>query len=144
MLLIGYAYFQYDRGFLNKALEYFDQAYEVCIRTRGEEDQRTVLILNNLGTVNRKKGNNENALRYFREAERLGENFPSSQDLAYVHLNLGYINLEQDMLAEARRHCKQALTLSKKTRDEDGKRESKECLAEIRKAFLSRVYSKIS
>ena len=141
VLLMGYAYFHYDRGLLNKASEYFNQAYEVCVRTRGEDDQQTVLILNNLGTVNRKQGYNENALRYFRQAEKLSKNFPNIKDAAYVHLNLGYLHLENDMLLEARRYCKQALRLSKKSGDEEGKEESKECLTEVRKAlFLSLIH----
>lgn len=144
MLLMSYAYFHYERGLVNKALEYFHQAHEVCVRTRGENYPLIVLVLNNLGLVYRRKGDNENALRYFQEAEKLGTNFPDSNDMAYVHLNLGYLHLEKDMLMEARRHCKQAFKQSKRTGDEEGKRGSKECLAEVRKALFARIYSKVS
>lgn len=143
LLLIDYAYFQYERGLLNKALEYFHHAYEVCVRIRGENDRQTVLLLNNLGTINRKKGDNENAFRYFQQAAKLGENFPNMKDVAYVHLNLGYLHLEKHMLIEARRYCKSALKESKKIGDEDAKNESRECLAEVRKAFLLKMVSHI-
>lgn len=143
MLLVDYAYFNHERGLLNKALEYFRQAYEVCVRTRGEDDQKTVFILNNLGYLYREKGDSENALQYFQKAEKLGENYPNLKDVAYVHLNLGYLHLEKNMLYEARRHCKQALKKSKKIGDIEVKKESQECLASVRKATLMKLYSQI-
>ncbi|OAD61343.1 hypothetical protein WN48_01850 [Eufriesea mexicana] len=46
-----YASMLFSQSQYANALEYFIQAYDVCIKINGEENEQTVILLNNLGSV---------------------------------------------------------------------------------------------
>ncbi len=135
MILNGYAYYLYNVGRMQEAFEFFQQAYDVCVKIGGEKQKDTVLLLNNLGTVSKLKGNIDDAFSYFLRAEKIGKEFPDIDNFSFVYLNLAYLYMEKNMFSEAKEYCNRASVNSKRHEYEEGIKESEECLTKIKEAL---------
>lgn len=135
MLLNGYAYFLYYVGRPEEAFKYFKEARVVRDQIGGEEDEQLVLLLNNLGTVSKLRGDTEAALGYFQEAEKLGKSIDSMENFAFVYLNLAYLYMELKVAGKAREYCERAKVNATRHGFEEGKKESEECLSKVKEAL---------
>lgn len=134
-ILTGYAYFYYNRNNLDEALKWFQLAYDTCVQIHGLKHEKTILLLNNLGSVHRRKGNLDDALTFFHNAEELGKHFPEMEEYAFVYLNLAYLYMENKMYDVAKNYCKRALVNSSRMENENNKKEAEECLNEVAKTL---------
>lgn len=135
MLLNGYAYFLHYVGRPEEAFKYFKKARSVREQIGGEHDEQQVLLLNNLGTVSKLRGDTDAALRYFHEAEKLGKNFPDMENFSFVYLNLAYLYMEFKMADRAREYCQKAMTNASRHELKEGIKESEECLSKVNEAL---------
>lgn len=135
MLLNGYAYFLYYVGRPDEAFKYFKEARSVREQIGGEQDEQLVLLLNNLGTVSKLRGDTDAALRYFHEAEKLGKNFADMENFSFVYLNLAYLYMEFKMADRAREYCDRAMRNASRHEFKEGIKESQECLSKVEEAL---------
>lgn len=135
MVLNGYAYFMHNTGRVDEAFKLFSQAYDASVEIGAENDEQIVLLLNNLGTVSKLRGDNESAFSYFHRAETLGKNFPDIDNFSYVYLNLGYLYMESKLLTEAKEYCNRALNNASRHQYEEGKIEAEECLTRVKEVM---------
>lgn len=131
-LLNGYAYFQYNLGKLDKAMEFFKRTYELTREIQGEQHEEVVLLLNNLGTIAKHKGNLDEALSYFHEAEKIGKLLPDMKNFSFVYLNLAYCCMEAKLLHEAHKYCQFAEGNAAKQGHQGGLKESEDCIAKVK------------
>ncbi|XP_065218089.1 tetratricopeptide repeat protein 19 homolog, mitochondrial-like [Planococcus citri] len=132
VLLNGYAYFNYNVGQLNKALELFKKAYDVNRQIYGEKHEDNVLMLNNLGTIYKHKGDMNTAISYFHEAEKLGKLLPEMENFSFIYLNLGYCYMETHVLNEALKYCQLAQRNAVHHDYQEGIKESEDCIAKVK------------
>ncbi|XP_048508334.1 tetratricopeptide repeat protein 19 homolog, mitochondrial isoform X1 [Athalia rosae] len=116
-----------------KALEYLQKAYKVCIDVNGEEHEQTVVLLNDLGTISFLKGDNEKAIDYFTLAAEIGDKLPDMEDLSSIHVNLGNVLMKKGLYDAAKKSCQRGWYLSKSRNNEESLVEANDCLDEIRK-----------
>lgn len=110
---MGVAYFK--KGFLETAMAYYKQAYDLIDRADNDfaKEARTILKIN-MGIILRKQNLNLDALEIFKEVK----DSASSNQLFYPkHLalvNLGHTYLNMDSLDQAAETLKEALLFAKK------------------------------
>jgi len=117
-----------------KACKYFTKAYETCLQTKGEMNEQTVILLQQLGSVCYQKGDLEKAIAYLRKATDLGKHFPGLVELSNAYVSLGNILLKQGLVEEAKSLCNQGLKNALRHKYEQGIKESNACLEEVAEA----------
>lgn len=108
-----YAQFLLDKGEVSNAFKYLQEAYKVCEKTKGQNSEKSVLLLNDLGITSFRAEDMENAEKFLKEAVRIGNNMEDKSHLGVVHANLGLILLQKGIVAEAQKFCKEAWHLGK-------------------------------
>ncbi|XP_044015073.1 tetratricopeptide repeat protein 19 homolog, mitochondrial isoform X2 [Aphidius gifuensis] len=133
MTLDWYAKMLLSQSRLSEALDYYLEAYQLCLKVNGKQHQQTVVLLNDLGTTYCLLGQHDQALDYLFEAIEIGKQIPDMQDLSSIYVNLGNVYLKKSMHNEAKQNCTKALTLSKKNNDDETKIQANYCLDEVNK-----------
>lgn len=108
-----YAQFLLDKGEVSNSFKYLQEAYKVCERTKGENSEKSVLLLNDLGITSFRAEDMEGAEKYLKEAVNEGNKLEDKSHLGVVHANLGLILLQKGIIAEAQKFCKEAWHLGK-------------------------------
>uniref|UniRef100_A0A2S2PGM5 Tetratricopeptide repeat protein 19 n=1 Tax=Schizaphis graminum TaxID=13262 RepID=A0A2S2PGM5_SCHGA len=135
LALDAYARYLMNLGYTKHARYYFKKAYETSVKLNGEVYEINVILLNDLGTMYYLGGKLEEALHYFRKAEKIGKHLPDMEHFSTVYINLGNIFLKQGLLKEAEKHCEEGMKNAKRHNYEEGKKEAAICLAEIKNAM---------
>lgn len=108
-----YAQFLLDKGEVGNSIKYLQEAYRMCNETKGENCEKSVLLLNDLGITSFRAENVELAEHYLKEAISMGNNLEDKTHLGVVHANLGLILIHKGVLKEAEKFCKEAYRLGK-------------------------------
>ncbi|CAK9817033.1 Tetratricopeptide repeat protein 19 homolog, mitochondrial [Anthophora plagiata] len=151
-----YASMLFSQSRYTAAHKYFIQAYDICIKINGEENEQTVILLNDLGSVNYMLQNYDKAVEYLTKAAEignintyiyvylslstiskcfnkfLGKKFPDMIDLGFIHVNLGNTLIEKGLYEEAKINCSKGERLAKNENNEKSMTEAKKCLEKIR------------
>ncbi|CAK9817031.1 Tetratricopeptide repeat protein 19 homolog, mitochondrial [Anthophora plagiata] len=127
-----YASMLFSQSRYTAAHKYFIQAYDICIKINGEENEQTVILLNDLGSVNYMLQNYDKAVEYLTKAAEIGKKFPDMIDLGFIHVNLGNTLIEKGLYEEAKINCSKGERLAKNENNEKSMTEAKKCLEKIR------------
>lgn len=109
---------------------HFIKAYEMSERVNGPGHSQTAVLLNDIGSVCSLQKNYAEAVEYLEKAIDAAR-ISQSADIASFYVNLGAIYLQQEMLSNAERYCKEGLALARKMKNEEAVDEANSCLAEI-------------
>jgi len=131
----AYGRYLMNQGEINTARICFRKAYKASVKINGEVFKMNVILLNDLGTLYYVKGKLNEALHYFRKAEKIGQHFPDMEILSMVYINLGNIYLKQGMLKEAEQNCVEGMKNAKRHHYDEGKKEAEICLSAIKDAM---------
>ncbi|XP_076752663.1 tetratricopeptide repeat domain 19 isoform X2 [Xylocopa sonorina] len=114
------------------ALKYFSQAYDISVKINGEEDEQTVILLNNLGNVCYMLQKYDQAIEYLSKAAELGKKLPDMNDLGIIHVNLGKTLVAKGLYEEGKKSCTEAEYLARARKDDESIIEAKKCLEQIK------------
>ncbi|MPC41440.1 tetratricopeptide repeat protein 19, mitochondrial-like [Portunus trituberculatus] len=134
MSMDWYARFLLNLHKFELAKQHFLKAYEMSARVNGWGHSQTAVLLNDIGSVCSLQKNYTEAMDYLEKAIAAAREAKSS-DIGSFYVNLGTVYLQQGLHGEARRCCKEGLTLSRKMKNIDGAEEAEICLAEIEKVI---------
>lgn len=121
----------FSQSYYKEALNYFTQAYNICVKINGEEHDETVVLLSDLGSVNYMLQEYDQAIEYLSKALELGKKFPDMDHLSAVHINLGNILLLKGLYEEAKMNCNEGKRLAKDKNDNESMVEAEKCLEKI-------------
>nr|CAG4643981.1 EOG090X06TI [Lepidurus arcticus] len=121
------------RNQYNQAFHYFEKAYEMSEKINGPAHGQTLVLLNDLGSVCSLKGEYDKAAQYLQQA--IDKSTPETEDLPSFYVNLGTVQLQQKLFAQAQASCEQGLRLAQQKHASDVEHEAQECLNEIKKQF---------
>lgn len=127
-----YAQYLLDVGKITKATVHLTEAYNVCQEVKGKNDEKSFLLLNDLGISSFRAGDLDQAEKYLTEAGHMGRYLEDKTYLGVVLANLGLIQLEKKMFAEAERSCQLALKMGKKYDNEESREQAKYCFDQIK------------
>ncbi len=98
---------------LDKALEYYQAALAMNnqVSKEGDNDNRIVTNLINIGTIYQSRGDNRNAIKSFNEALAVKENKGTPVEIAVMHNYLATLYLTQQNFSDAEGHTKVAISL---------------------------------
>lgn len=133
MSLDWYARFLLERERMEEALNNFQKAYKMSLKVNGEIHEQTVVLLNDLGTINFLMGNNDEAIEYLQKAIEIGRHLPNMEDFSSVHVNLGNIFLQRKLYAEAEKYCTEGFKNATRHKNAEGIHEATICLEELKK-----------
>ncbi|KAK8746873.1 hypothetical protein OTU49_016872 [Cherax quadricarinatus] len=130
MSMDWYARFLLNIKKYDLAKKHFVKAYEMSERINGLGHEQTAVLLNDIGSVCSLQKDYTEAIEYLEKAIDAAREC-KSLDIGSFYVNLGTVYLQQSMIAEAERCCKEGLILSKKMENKDATEEAKICLEEI-------------
>lgn len=99
-IYISYGLFMSDQGRYDSADYYFEKA-NVIVKDNPQELTLTSAYHTGLGLLERKKGNNEEALRHYKIVDRLGEDVVGKENMAGNLLNMANIQYRTGSRSEA-------------------------------------------
>ncbi|XP_031843893.1 tetratricopeptide repeat domain 19 [Nomia melanderi] len=123
------------------ALKYLTEAYNIAIKILGEEDEQTVILLNDLGTVKCMMKEYDQAIEYITEAIKIGAELPDMIDIGSIYVNLGNVYLEKGLYKEAKKNCTEGKRLGKSQNHDKSVDVAEKCLERI-KEIMSQQKSK--
>ncbi|KAK9305414.1 hypothetical protein QLX08_003546 [Tetragonisca angustula] len=126
-----YASMLFSQSDYKNALEYFTQAYDISIKINGEENEQTVILLNNLASVCYMLQKYDDTIKYLSKAAELGKKLPDMVELGFIHVNLGNAFLSKGLFEEAKKNCNEGKYLAQARDDNEGVIEAKKCLEQI-------------
>lgn len=130
MSMDWYARFLLNLQKYDLAKKHFIKAYEMSERVQGLGHPQTAVLLNDIGSVCSLQKNYTEAISYLEKAIDAARE-SQSQDIGSFYVNLGAVYLQQGMLLEAERFCKEGLLLARKMKNNEAVDEAKNCLQEI-------------
>ncbi|XP_037082718.1 tetratricopeptide repeat protein 19 homolog, mitochondrial-like isoform X2 [Pollicipes pollicipes] len=134
MAVDWYARFLTSRGEYSRARELTERALAVCVRLSGESGEQSVVLLNDLGTLDSLCEDYERAAERLSRAVQLATE-RGLPDLAAFHVNLGVVQLQQGLLREAERSCATGRRLAQRQGDDHTLDMASKCLTKV-KALL--------
>lgn len=132
MALDWYARFLVDVNRLPEAFEYFKKAYDLCVKINGVNNEETVVLLNDLGTICFVQNDLDNAISYLTQAVSIGNKLPDMEDFGSVLINLGTVYMKKGMMKEAKQVYQDALKNAKKHNNVQVLKEANTCLDELK------------
>ncbi len=133
-ILASQAHYFLHRGNFEKAELYFKEAYDTCVRVKGEISEHSVTLLYQLGAVCFQKGDLEIAVHYLKKAVEIGKHLPGMITLSNIYVTLGNIYLKQGLIKDAEVLCGQAYKNAVRHKYEKGIEEANACLKELTEA----------
>jgi signal transduction histidine kinase len=102
---------------LDRALEYYQAALVMNrkVTAQGDNDNRIVTNLINIGTIYQSRGDNRNAIKSFKEALEVKEKKGTPVEVAVMHNYLAALYLTQGNFSDAEKHTKVAIDLLRGT-----------------------------
>lgn len=128
-----YANFLLDRGRYEDCLIHLEDAYRIFTEIEGKNNEKTMVLLNDLATANWHVGNLDNAQKQLTEALSIVNKINDVENFGFLYANLGMIKLQQGFVKEAKKYCKEAWRVGKKQNDNDTMDQAKYCFDEINK-----------
>ncbi|XP_030746665.1 tetratricopeptide repeat protein 19 homolog, mitochondrial [Sitophilus oryzae] len=127
-----YAQYLLDIGDTKKALNHLNEAHKVCQEFHGENSEKSMLLLNDLGITSFRAEDYDKAETYLQEAVTMGNKLEDKTHLGVVHANLGLILLQKGILKEAEKCCRLGWKLGKKYENTESVEQSNYCLEQIK------------
>ncbi|XP_053978263.1 tetratricopeptide repeat protein 19 homolog, mitochondrial-like isoform X1 [Hylaeus volcanicus] len=115
------------------AMNYLTQAYDISVKINGEEHEQTVVLLNDLGTVNCMVKEYDQAIKYLSEATEIGKKLPEMSDIGTIQVNLGNAFIMKGLYEQAKKNCIEGKRLGKANNHKESVIEAEECLEKIKK-----------
>lgn len=106
-----YAQYLLDKGEDKKALFYLKEAYQICEKTMGEHNEKSMLLLNDLGITSFRAGDITSAKYFLNRGIDIGHLVEDQTHVGVLHANLGLVLLQQGIINEAEKFCKEAWRL---------------------------------
>ncbi|XP_043592218.1 tetratricopeptide repeat protein 19 homolog, mitochondrial [Bombus pyrosoma] len=131
-----YASMLFSQSQYNNALEYFTKAYDISIKINGEENEQTVILLNNLASVCYILQKYDETIKYLSKAAEIGNKLPDMVELGFIHVNLGHAFISKGLYEEAKKNCSKGENLAKARNDNETVVEAKKCLEQIESLIL--------
>uniref|UniRef100_H2Z3L7 Uncharacterized protein n=1 Tax=Ciona savignyi TaxID=51511 RepID=H2Z3L7_CIOSA len=123
MILDSYGRYLFDTGQHKEALACAMEAKQLSQQIYGENDVRTLVLYNDIGSVKSRMGQHEEALEYVLKAVNGAESSAvEANDKAVFYTNLSMVYMQQGKHKEAEEAYKKALIEVSKTKDEQLKR----------------------
>ncbi|XP_015431401.1 PREDICTED: tetratricopeptide repeat protein 19 homolog, mitochondrial isoform X2 [Dufourea novaeangliae] len=114
------------------ALRYLTEAYDISVKMNGIEDEQTVVLLSDLGTVNCAMKEYDEAIKYLTKATEIGKKLPDMFDIGSIYVNLGNAYIIKGLYEEAKKNCKQGKQLAKAQNHDESLKEAEKCLERIK------------
>ncbi|XP_076175242.1 tetratricopeptide repeat domain 19 [Ptiloglossa arizonensis] len=127
-----YSTLLYSQSRYTDAIKYLTQAYDICVKLNGEEHEQTVVLLNDLGTINCMIEEYDQAIKYLYEAIEIGKKLPDMIDIGSIHVNLGRTFIMKGLYEEAKKSCNQGKYLAQAKNHDESITEAEECLKRIK------------
>jgi len=122
-----YAQYLLNNARYREALMQFEQAFLISTQLFGETHPQTLVILNSLGTVCSRMGNDIEAVDYFNKAIAIGKD-TASENLSTFLVNLGMAKIKLGLKADANSVCQEALLIGKRNNLSEVCSEAEECI----------------
>lgn len=132
MALDWYARFLVDMNRLPEAFEHFKKAYDLCVQINGMNNEETVVLLNDLGTICFVQNDLDSAISYLSQAVSIGNKLPEMEDFGSVLINLGTVYMKKGMMKEAKQVYQDAWKNAKKHNNFEVLKEANTCLDELK------------
>ncbi|XP_045470508.1 tetratricopeptide repeat protein 19 homolog, mitochondrial [Harmonia axyridis] len=127
-----YAQFLLDKGDTEKALTFLKGAYEVCEETMGSHNEKSMLLLNDLGITSFRAGDMVNAENYLNKGIKIGHKVDDQTHVGVLHANLGLVLLHQGIIKQAEKYCVEALKLGTKNKNDETIGQANYCFEQIK------------
>lgn len=128
-----YGQFLLDKGQTKEALVYLKEAHRICTQVEGKNCEKSVLLLNDLGTISWQIGDLNNAEEYLNSALQVGKTLEDFDNLGVIYANLGLVSIEKGLLNEAKKFCKEGWRLGNKQKNLDAVEQANYCFEQIKK-----------
>lgn len=122
-----YAQYLLNNGRYRAALEQFEKAFSISTKLFGDTHPQTLVILNSLGTVCSRMGDDIKAVDYLNKAVALGKD-TASENLSTFLVNLGMAKIKLGLKADANSACQEALLIGKRNNLSEVCAEAEECI----------------
>jgi len=122
-----YAQYLLNNGQYREALQQFEQAFSISVKLFGDTHPQTLVILNSLGTVCSRMGDDIKAVEYLNKAVALGKD-TASENLSTFLVNLGMAKIKLGLKADANSTCQEALLIGKRNNLSEVCAEAEECI----------------
>lgn len=132
MTLDWYARFLVDVNRLPEAFENFKKAYDLCVQVNGVNNEETVVLLNDLGTICFVQNDLDSAISYLTQAVTIGNKLPDMEGFGSVLINLGTMYVKKGMMEEAREVYQDAWKNAKRHNNAQVLKEASSCLDELK------------
>lgn len=151
-----YAAMLFSQSRYAEALGYLTRAYDISLKINGEEHEQTVILLNDMGTVNCMVKEYDQAIQYLSKAVEIGnadrepivslslkgiqrqfiafvgKKLPDMLDLGSIHVNLGNTLILKGLYEEAEKSCNEGMRLAKSSEHDESIVEAEKCLERIK------------
>ena len=127
-----YAAMLFSQSRYAEALSYLTRAYDISLKINGEEHEQTVILLNDMGTVNCMVKEYDQAIQYLSKAIEIGKKLPDMLDLGSIHVNLGNTLILKGLYEEAEKCCNEGMRLAKSREHDESIVEAEKCLERIK------------
>ncbi|KAK9870404.1 hypothetical protein WA026_007973 [Henosepilachna vigintioctopunctata] len=127
-----YAQFLLDKGEANKALTHLKEAYQTCEKTLEANNEKSMLLLNDLGITSFRAGDVTGAIAYLNQGILVGNKVDDQTHIGVLHANLGLVLLHHGALKEAQKYCKEAWNLGRKNENRETIEQANYCFDQIK------------
>lgn len=136
-----YAQFLSEKGDYKESLKYLEEAYKINTELNGENSEKSILLLNDMGTVNTQLGNYNDANEYLTKALVSGKKIDDFPHLATIYVNLGLVKIRKGLLAEAEKHCRDGWRIARKENDSEVLGQANYCFQKLRSVKSSAAFT---
>lgn len=126
-----YSNFLSGRGDYQQCLKHLEDAYEIYTEFEGKNNQKTMLLLNDLGTTNSQLGNLDSAQKQLLEAISIGNNLHDTEYIGVLYANYGLVKMKQGLFAEAKKYCTEGWRIGTKYNNNDAVTQANYCLKQL-------------
>lgn len=131
IILDWYAHFLAERGNYGKSLQCLEEAYQICLETEGVNSEKSVLLLNDMGTINWQSGNYEIANQYLSTALKFGQKLDNFEQLGVIYANLGLTKFKLGLMNEAKKFCAEGWRVGNKDNNADAMNQANYCFEQM-------------
>lgn len=129
-ILDWYSNFLAVKGDYKSSLKYLEEAYNISSEINGD-NEKSVLLLNDIATMNYQLGNFEVANSRLEEALKLGKRLDNFSELGTLYANYGLIKIKLGLMSEAKYFCKEGWRLGKKNDNSDSISQANYCFEQL-------------
>lgn len=127
-----YAQFLLDTGDVANTLKHLKEAYNICVLAKGQENEQSMLLLNDIGITNWRTDNLEAAEECLNKAALIGNNLEDKSHTGVINANLGLVYLQRGLIEQATRYCNIALQLGNQHDNAESVSQANYCIEQIK------------